>query len=415
MNKRKCATCDIIFNTLERYEHDKCVNCRTKTCENCLIEHKRRGITCSKECEASLRRKLSIERHGVESPALLSSVREKTRKTCIEKYGEDNPFKSSIVKAKIKETCLEKFGVENPQQSMGVRVKIEQTCIERYGAKSPFQSDSCKEKARETCLEHYGVSHPSQSEVVVEKKKRTNLEKYGVEHHIAAQCVREKSLQTLRENFGVDNPMKSEIVKRKVKETLESKYGDGIVNPSQIPGVQDKIRETSNTRYGVVHFTQAFSVKEKQCMSMIAKYGHDNAFKLPTTRIACHTKDAHRKRLQTMKSKGMNFQSSRVEDHLFENLKDSFVEVYRHVEVNGWDIDFYIKDIDTYVNMNGVYWHGRDMTHKHLEESMTKQSKTILGTKLRDESREKWFLENKKRLVIVWEDELESAIQKIKG
>lgn len=414
MNKRKCVSCNADFRTPERFLHDKCVPCRTKTCEYCFVEHNRRGITCSKECEASLRRKLSIERHGVESPAQLSSVREKTRKTCTEKYGEDNSFKSNIIKAKIKETCLEKFGVENPQQSMNVRVKIEQTCIERYGAKSPFQSGFCREKARETCLERYGVSHPSQSEAVVEKKKRTNLEKYGVEHHIAAQCVREKSLQTLRENFGVDNPMKSDIIKRKVKETLEIKYGEGIVNPSQTPGVQDKIRETSNSRYGVEHFTQALSVKEKQCESMIAKYGHDNAFKLPTTRIACHTKDAHRKRLQTMKSKGLNFQSSKVEDHLFENLKDAFVEVHRHVEVNGWDIDFYIKDIDAYVNMNGVYWHGRDMSNEQLEASTTKQSKTILGTKLRDAIRSTWFLENKKKLVIVWEDELESAIRKIK-
>ena len=106
MYKRKCVNCNIEFRTPERFAHDKCKACRTKTCENCSIEHNRRGITCSEECEVSLRRKRSIERHGVSSPALLASVREKTKKTCMEKYGEDNPFKSKEIKAKIKDnTC----------------------------------------------------------------------------------------------------------------------------------------------------------------------------------------------------------------------------------------------------------------------------------------------------------------------
>lgn len=413
MNKRKCTTCDIIFKTIERYEYDKCVSCRTKACENCLIEHKRRGITCSEECEVALRKQRSIKRHGVESPAQLAAVREKTRKTCIEKYGEDNPFKSSVVKSKIKETCLAKFGVENPQQAQAVRIKVAQTCIERYGVKSPFQSDTCKEKAKETCLDRYGVTHPSRSISSIEKKKKSSLEKYGVEHHIASKSVREKSLQTLHENFGVDNPMKSDEVKRRHKETLAANYGEGIINPSQLEATQKKIKETSFIRYGVEHFTQSVFIKAKQRKTMVENHGYDNVFKLPTTRIACHTKDAHRKRIETMKSAGANFQSSKVEDRLFEILAGSFVKVHRHAEVNGWDIDFYIEDIDVYVNMNGVYWHGRDMSHTQLEESMTKQSKTILGTKLRDELREKWFLENKKKLVIIWEDELESAIQKI--
>lgn len=413
MNKRKCTTCNVEFRTIERYNHDKCVTCRIKTCENCFIEHKRRGITCSKECEVSLRKRRSFERHGVESPAQLTSVREKTKKTCVEKYGEDNPFKSSEIKSKIKETCLEKFGVENPQQSAEVRNKLEQTCIERYGVKSPFQSESCKEKAKQTCVSRYGVEHPSHATAVIEKKKKANLEKYGVEHHIAAPRVREKSLSTLHENFGVDNPMRSDEIKRRHRETLTENHGEGIINPSQLQDTQTKIRVSSMERRGVEHFTKSTDVKEKQRKSMIKKYGVDNAFKLPSTRIACHTKEAHKKRIETMRSAGTNFQSSKVEDNLFKMLTSAFKEVHRHVEMNGWDIDFYIKDNDTYVNMNGVYWHGRDTTNEQLSESLTKQSKTILGTKMRDALREKWFLENKKKLVIIWEDELESAVQKI--
>jgi G:T-mismatch repair DNA endonuclease (very short patch repair protein) len=331
----------------------------------------------------------------------------------MEKYGEDNPFKSNEIKTKIKETCLEKFGVENPLQSIEVRRRIEQTCIERYGVITPFQSESCREKAKQTCVSRYGVEHPSHAAEIIEKKKKTNLEKYGVEHHIAAPCVREKSLSTLHENFGVDNPMRSDEVKRRYRVAMTVKYGEGIINPSQLADVQTKIKESSMTRYDVVHFTQSEIVKNKQRKAMIEKYGVDSAFKLPSTKIAGHTKAAHKKRIATMRANGANFQSSKVEDRLFKILISAFKEVHRHVEMNGWDIDFYIKDNDTYINMNGIYWHGRDMSNDQLTESSTKQSKTIIGTKMRDALREKWFLENKKKLVIVWEDELESAVQKI--
>ena len=116
-----------------------------------------------------------------------------------------------------------------------------------------------------------------------------------------------------------------------------------------------------------------------------------------------------------MKSRGSNFQTSKAEDQLFTLLCENYANVQRHVPINGWDIDFYIEDIDTYINMNGIYWHGRDISEEQLRESTSKQSKTILGTKIRDSLRQLWFDENNKKLVIIWEDELSSAIQKIKS
>lgn len=404
-----CEVCSTEFRTKASSQHIRCVTCREKSCQSCGNQHKRRGITCSSNCESDLRRKRSMERHGVERPAQLTSVREKTKKTCTERYGEDNPFKSATIKARIKESCISRYGTENPQQCQEVRSKVESTCMERYGTKTPFQSEECKEKARMTCLENYGVEHPAWSTQCQDRKKKTSLAKYGVEHHISAADVRKKSSETLRKNFGVDNPMFSDEIKLRLKDALDAR--DNMKREK----TQDKVRETSESKYGVSHFTQSTSVKEKQRQTMVEKYGYDNAFKLPATRIACHTKEAHKKRIETMKSRGTNFQSSKAEDHLFKLLCEEYTSVQRHVPVNGWDIDFYIEDVGTYVNMNGIYWHGRDLSEDQLSESENKQSKTILGTKMRDSLRQLWFDENNKKLVIIWEDELSAAIQKIKS
>jgi hypothetical protein len=50
----------------------------------------------------------------------------------------------------------------------------------------------------------------------------------------------------------------------------------------------------------------------------------------------------------------------------------------------------------------------------HLSPKKSRlKSKTILATKIRDDLREKWFKENKKKLVIIWEDELDTAIERL--
>jgi len=408
-----CENCNEKFRTTKKALNTKCKKCRTKICENCETEHKRRGITCSDTCETSLKRKRSMKKYGVESPAQLQSVREKTKNTCIEKYGVENPFQSLDIKEKIKNTCIEKYGVENPQMSSEIRQKTENTCIEKYGVKTPFQSDDCREKAKQTCLNLYGAINPMQSLILQEKMKITNLRKYGNEYHIASINVKQKSKETLQMKYGVDNPMKAEVVKQKLQNTLKERYGHEITNVSQLCEVQIKIKETSIKKYGVSHFTKSNNVKEKMKYTMIKKYGYDNAFKIPLNKTLCHSIEAHKKRIETMKLNGRNFQSSKIEDYLYEILCQNFTKVERHVPINGWDIDFHIADINVYVNMNGIYWHGRNMSNDILIKTKTGQAKTIFETKLRDEAREKWFLENNKKLIIIWEDEIHLAIQKI--
>ena len=412
--EKYCEICKEKFITTTKHNHIRCKNCRFKICEYCKTEHKRRGITCSNECELKIRTERSLKRHGVRHPRKSEAVNEKIKKTCLERYGSENPFGSTLIKEKIANTCLEKYGVDNPQKSNSIREKTVKTCIEKYGSKSPFSSQICKEKSKFNNLKKHGTEHAFLSQEAIEKRKKTNLERYGVEHQICSEATRSKSKETLLKNYGVDNPMKSKIIKENHQKNLQEKYANNIVNASQIPGVQEKITETSMAKYDVYHFTQSDCVKEKLKRTMLERYGVENASMLEKTKLASHTKEAIEKRIKTLKDANYNFQSSKKEDELYELLIKHFQFVERHVVINGWDIDFYIKDIDTFVNMNGIYWHGRNVSEKELLESSTKQSKTILSTKKRDAQREKWFKENNRILKIIWEDEFDVAIEKTK-
>jgi G:T-mismatch repair DNA endonuclease (very short patch repair protein) len=71
-------------------------------------------------------------------------------------------------------------------------------------------------------------------------------------------------------------------------------------------------------------------------------------------------------------------------------------------------MDFYVYDIDTYINVNSLYWHGKGKTKDELLSSTSSRDKVILETIKRDEKREIWFKENGLKLRVVWENEIEN-------
>lgn len=55
------------------------------------------------------------------------------------------------------------------------------------------------------------------------------------------------------ERYGVESPLQSSSIKEKLASTLQEKYGDDIVNVSQLPSHLGKFRETSLKNHGVSH------------------------------------------------------------------------------------------------------------------------------------------------------------------
>lgn len=97
------------------------------------------------------------------------------------KFGENKCIPcSNHVQEMKKKRSLELHGVENPAQRKDVREKMDKTNLERYGTTRPQQLDFVKEKSIKTNLEKYGVEHPSMLEQNQQKRQDTVQVKYGV-------------------------------------------------------------------------------------------------------------------------------------------------------------------------------------------------------------------------------------------
>ena len=96
--------------------------------------------------------------------------------------------------------------------------------------------------------------------------------------------------------------------------------------------------------------------------------------------------------------------SSKPEEKLYTLLCAWFDvdNVSRNVFVNSrWPIDFYIKSIDTYVQLDGIYWHGLDRPIEVIAEHRTKRDAQIHKKWLTDREQNRWFSEREMNLVRV--------------
>ena len=64
-----------------------------------------------------------------------------------------------------------------------------------------------------------------------------------------------------------------EQISRSLRRNLQLKYGEGVTNPMQIPGVMDKIKQTNLDRYGVEWYTQTDEYHDRVKETDLKKYG----------------------------------------------------------------------------------------------------------------------------------------------
>ena len=257
-----------------------------------------------------------------------SETKIKFKQTCFKKYGVDAPMKSSKIKEKSKQVCLEKYGVENISQFFETKEKYKQTCLEKYNFDNTFKlektkinshSKEAKEKQRKTCLEKYGVENSFQSKEVRQKYKENYKRKYGVENPFQNEIIKEKIKQTCLEKYGVDRAIKSDLVKEKCKQTCLEKYGSS--SPMKNPYIVNK---------------------------------------------------SINKRIQNN-----TWSTSKPEEELYLYIKERFPSVkrqYKDKERYPYFCDFYIPELDLFLELNGTWTHGN-----HPYDMNSKEDNSILN------------------------------------
>ena len=184
---------------------------------------------------------------------------------------------------------------------------------------------------------------------------QTKLEKYGDPHY----CDRDKLRKTNLEKYGVEYSCQSDIVKNKSLDTKLKKYG----NPYYCD--RDKLRKTNLEKYGVEYYTQTDEYKKKSEQTNLKRYGvkcylQTDEFKNYISNPDIQN-EINQKRYNTKKQNN-TFSTSQSEELIYNLLCKKFDNVIRQYrsEKYPFDCDFYIPSIDTYIEYQGTWHHGKE-------------------------------------------------------
>lgn len=179
-----------------------------------------------------------------------------------------------------------------------------------------------------------------------DKAKNTSLKRYRVAHY----TNREKFKETCIKKYGVDNPNKNIDIKNKSKETCIKRYG--VDNYAKTKECSNKIRQTCIERYGV-----------------------DNIFKTKKSKENFRNYKTVEKIICT-KKRNNTFNTSKLEEILYQYIKEKFPSVkrqYKDKEKYPWCCDFYIPELNLFLELNGTWTHG-----KHPFDTTSIQDQIIL-------------------------------------
>ena len=218
---------------------------------------------------------------------------------------------------------------------------IKETCQEKYGVSNCFASDEKKQKIKETNLKRYGVDNPHKNNQVIEKTRNTCLERYGVLNGGGTPEAIKKIKQTKFERYGDENFVNVE----KCKQTKFEKYG----NPNYTN--MDKNIKTCKAKYNVDYWFQSIEYKS-------------------------NIKEYQRKARQT-KIKNNTLVNSKLESMAYNILKKYFSDIkcqWKDDDKYPYNCDFYIPEIDTWIEIQGFVTHGPEQFNENNIEHLEKVS-----------------------------------------
>lgn len=377
-----------------------------------------------------------LEKYGVDNVQKNTVIRDKTKNTHLEKYGVDNAAKSPIIKDKTKQTCMERYNSISPLQNEQIKEKIKQTMIERYGVEYALQNTQSQEKFKQTCLQKYGSNNPSKNEEIKNKSKQTNLIKYGADNIMKTEQgknklkasisnlnmseIVQKRQQTCLNRYGCVNPSQCEEIKNKKKDTCELHYD--VDNPMKSKEIVGRVQNTCIQKYGDFVLGRNSSLKPKIKQSLIDTYGVNNAMKNKDIASKVGQTQRNRKyiyqqrnlqkygvispsqllsvkqKINDTKRKNSSFNISKPEEQIYQLLKNKFKHVERqYFDKNRYpyNCDFYIPELDLFIEFNGIWTHGREPFCENNPLHIEKLNRWV------DKAKTSEFYEN---AIYVWTD-----------
>lgn len=200
-----------------------------------------------------------------------------------------------------------------------------------------MKCESTQNKLKSTYIKHYGVDNPAKSKEVLLKSQQTCLDRYGCLNGAQAESVKQRIRQTCLEKYGCENPL----------------------------GNKDIIRHARNTclqRYGYEYAFQGEEAKQKYRETCLEKYGVDWQSKTKEARKNLSTKissqEVQQKSIET-KKKRHSLNTSKKELNIQNKLLTIFnVKIQYRSKLYPFNCDFYIPNLDLYIECNFHWTHG---------------------------------------------------------
>lgn len=241
------------------------------------------------------------------------------------------------------------------------------------------------------------------------------------EHHFCSNNCRNESMRSgilkeqlekyFMENYGVVNPRQIPDVEIRIQKICEEKYGPGITNVSQAFSIKQQKATTMLENFGVVNNWCRPEVRAQSRQTCKEKYGNEIPAHCPSILANMRSDFARQKRFLSWQRNG-TIRASKVERRFVEFLKTMFDDVHHQVTVDAYSIDAYIGDVDVYVQIDGVFWHGLDRPLNVIQERAREGSMTdaaILKKYFIDRRADDHFIAKNLRLVRITDKEILSA------
>lgn len=276
-------------------------------------------------------------------------------KECENKYRHNNKVNG----------LLKKYEVDNAGRLNWVKEKIKETTYSHYGTYCGFSSPEIRNKCKETCLSLYGVDNASKSQIVINKIAQTKLIRYGDPNY----CNVEKIKETTYSRFGTYWALQNQTIKQKANNVCLEKYG--YIYPIKSNDVKNRMEINNYIKYGVTHTQTLPEIIEKTKQTCIERYGVTSYLATPQMIKKSHSPEVIEKQRQTkIKNGTLGGKKSILEDIVYNLICEKFNNVIRHYKTNEYpfDCDFYIPELNLYIEFQGHQSHGPHPYNENSEE-----------------------------------------------
>lgn len=234
--------------------------------------------------------------------------------------------------------------------------------------------------------------------------KRTSSEERKTKRY------QEKYTKSIIAKYGVDNISKSKEIKKKKIETVFKNHG--VTHNFRKPETIKKAKEAYDLKQADPEYKKEWLKKYKN--TCIEKYGVDNVSKDKTIRKKIKETNKLRLSLMTLEQKQkmtekarafwnkQNSWESKIEIRVKQLLNSIGIKYQEHVTLYNFNYDIVIGDI--IIEINGDFWHANPRKYRPGDKLFP--TLTVEEIWEKDVRKTKVAQENKKKVYILWEDDI---------